>query len=124
VSITKSDSPDPVREDKLLTYTLTVRNAGPFDAVAVTATDPLPKTVELKSASTTRGSCGHATANQIVTVTCKLGNLASGASATVTIVVKRLPTGTLTNAASVRAVSPGDPNPSNNSATATTTVTR
>lgn len=59
-----------------------------------------------------------------MTVTCGLGSLAGGSAATVTIVVKRLPVGTLTNTASAGATSPGDRDPSNNSATATTTVLR
>src|SRR5438067_822973 len=41
-SITKSDSPDPVTAGTDLTYTLTVKNAGPSFARSVQATDPVP----------------------------------------------------------------------------------
>ena len=55
-------------------------------------------------------------------VTCTLGGLASGASATVTIVVKPTSKGTITNTATGSA-NQADPNTVNNKATATTTVT-
>lgn len=49
VSITNVDSPDPVRKDKPLTYTVTVRNGGPPAAFGVTMTDPLPAGVTVSS---------------------------------------------------------------------------
>jgi uncharacterized repeat protein (TIGR01451 family) len=123
ISVTNADAPDPIKKDKQLTYTITVRNDGPYAATGVTLTDPLAARVELASAKTTQGSCKPAKAGQVVTVSCSLGSLAPGSSATVTIVAKRLQAGTLTNTATGRAASPGDPNPANNSATATTTAT-
>jgi uncharacterized repeat protein (TIGR01451 family) len=122
ISVTNVDSPDPVRKDKLLTYTVTVRNGGPSAASGVTMTDPLPARVDLSSVKTTQGTCRSSKANLVVTVTCGLGSLARGSGATVTIVVKRLPVGTLSDTASASASSPGDPNTSNNRSTATTTV--
>ena len=85
-------------------------------------TDPLPARVELGSVKTTQGTCRSKKANQVVTVTCGLGSLASGSAATVTIVVKRLPVGTLSDTASASASSPGDQDTSNNKSTVTTTV--
>ena len=82
VSITNTDSPDPVTVGGSLTYTLHVHNAGPNAAAAVTVTDTLPAGVSFESATTTAGSCAGAN-----TITCALGTLASGADATVTIVV-------------------------------------
>jgi uncharacterized repeat protein (TIGR01451 family) len=122
IAVTTADSPDPVRKDKPLTYTVTVRNGGPFAASGVTMTDPLPARVELSSVKTTQGSCRSNKASQVVTVTCGLGSLASGSTATVTIVVKRLQVGTLSDTALASASSPGDPNTSNNNSTVTTTV--
>jgi uncharacterized repeat protein (TIGR01451 family) len=123
LSVTKTDAPDPVKKDKLLTYTVTVRNGGPNAATGVTMTDPLPAGVELKSLTTTQGSCVSTKANNAVTVKCAVGNMANGSSATVTIAVRRLPVGTMTNTVSVAAQSPADPNAANNSASASTTVT-
>ncbi len=123
LAVTQTDSPDPVKKDKLLTYTVTVRNGGPAAASGVTLTDPLPAGVALKTLKTTQGSCRSAKASGVVTVTCALGGMASSSSATVTIAVQHLTTGTMTNTASVTAQSPADPNAANNAATESTTVT-
>src|SRR5205823_1107418 len=42
VSITKSDSPDPVTAGNNLTYTLTASNSGPSNAQGVDVTDTMP----------------------------------------------------------------------------------
>ena len=123
ISLAKTGSPNPVKKGRLLTYTLTVRNGGPLTASDVTATDPLPKTVEFRSVAASQGKCSSAKPSAgVVVVGCSLGSIASGSTATVTIVVKPTATGTLTNTASANAGSPTDPDPSNNSATATTVV--
>jgi large repetitive protein len=119
----KSDAPDPVLELDTLTYTLPVTNNGPSPATLVTVTDTLPGTVTFISATASQGGCTPAGGPPGGTVTCTLGTLASGASATVTIQVG-VPCGTggtLTNTASVVANEP-DPDGVNNTATATTTV--
>ena len=120
LAITKTDSPDPVRGGQNLTYTIVVTNNGPSAATGVTMTDQLPKNAGYASATTTKGSCTAKPSKALVT--CALGDMASGTSATVTIVVKSPTKGTITNTASVTATSPPDPNPSNNTATATTGV--
>ena len=116
LSITKGDSPDPVVVGNNLTYTLHVQNAGPNSAAAVTVTDPLPAGVTFVSSSTTVGSCSGTS-----TVTCSLGSLANGASATITIVVTPTSSGPLSNTATVSTTS-ADSNAADNSSTATTTV--
>jgi len=99
-----------------LTYTITVTNSGPDPATGVTLTDDLPDSAAFVSASP---GCMYIQANH--TVVCSLGTLTSGSTATVTIVVRPLQGGTITNTASVMAVEM-DPNAANNTATASTTV--
>jgi uncharacterized repeat protein (TIGR01451 family) len=43
LSVSKSDSPDPVTTDAVLTYAIDVANAGPDLATNVTLTDDLPR---------------------------------------------------------------------------------
>jgi uncharacterized repeat protein (TIGR01451 family) len=119
LSITKSDSPDPVAIGQLLTYTITVRNNGPSSATAVSVTDPLPAAVSYVSATPSQGSCFQSVPG---TVTCNLGNVSSGATATIQVRVTPQVAGTITNTASVQGTET-DLNTANNSASAATTVT-
>jgi uncharacterized repeat protein (TIGR01451 family) len=114
--LTKSDSPDPVVEGGRLTYTIQVKNQGANDATGVVVTDPLSASdVDFVSATATSGTCEH----KANTVTCLLGAVNAGATATVTILVEPKKTGTLSNTATV---TPQDSTPNNNQATATTVV--
>lgn len=122
LSITKSGAPNPVVSGNRLTYTLTVTNEGPGGATEVTVTDPLPNTVHFNSVASSQGTCARSTrAPKGGTITCKLGDLANPASASITIVVTTTTPGRLSNTATVSG-NEEDPNPLNNSATATTTV--
>jgi uncharacterized repeat protein (TIGR01451 family) len=120
LSVTKTDSPDPVKAGQNLTYTITVRNNGPDAATGVTLTDQLPRNAGYGSSSTTQGSCSLKPSK--TEVGCSLGTIASGATVTVTIMVKPNKKGQITNTATASATSPPDPNTANNTATATTTV--
>jgi uncharacterized repeat protein (TIGR01451 family) len=119
LAVTQTDSPDPVHVGQSLTYTIKVTNSG-STATGVTLTDNLPKNAGFASAATTQGNCSAKPEKQLVT--CGLGNLAGGAAATVTIVVKPTVKGTITNVASVKAQSPVDPNTKNNSSSESTSV--
>jgi len=100
-----------------VSYTITVTNNGPTGATNVLVTDVLPAGTTFVSTTTTQGSCSGTT-----TVTCGLGTLTTGASATITLTIKMpsSPT-TVSNTASVTA-SESDPNASNNTNTANTVV--
>jgi uncharacterized repeat protein (TIGR01451 family) len=117
VSVTKSDTPDPVTVGTNVTYTMTVTNNGPDIATDVELTDTLPGAVTLVSATPNTGSC---TGTSIIV--CDLGSLANGASATVIIVVSTTAIGTLTNTATV-SLAETDTNPSNNVEREQTAVT-
>ena len=97
LSITKTDSADPVVENTELTYTLQVSNAGPDAANGVQVVDDLPSQVDPIAATTTQGSCD----TKGKKVTCELGALATGGAATVTIRVQPTKAGQLSNTASV-----------------------
>ncbi len=117
LTLTTSDSPDPVSVGADLNYTLSVGNAGPSQATSVTLTDQLPAGTTFVSATPSQGNCSEATG----TVTCELGAQAASATSTVQIVVRPQSFGTITNTASVSAAEQ-DPNAANNSASQTTTV--
>lgn len=117
VAITKTAGPPPYGTGLQLPYTITVNNAGPGPATGVTVTDVLPPGSTFVSATPSQGSC-----NGTTTVTCNLGTLANGASASITLTVTMpAAAGPLSNTATVSSSNP-DPNPANNSSTATVTV--
>lgn len=119
MSITKSASPSPATTGQPLTYTLKATNNGPSPdpGYAVSMSDSLPSGVTYSSASASQGSCAQSAGK----VTCSLGTINQGASATVTIVVTPTATGSVTNSASVSS-SGLDSNPANNTASVTTQV--
>lgn len=114
LSIANSDTPDPVTAGSELTYTLSISNAGPNTATGVTLTDQWVAGVTFVSASP-----GCTTSSN--SMTCALGDLPKGASATVTLVVRPAAAGGISNTATVSA-GENDPNPSNNTSTAITTI--
>ena len=68
------------KTDQIVTYTFLVANDGPGAAGSVILADQLPTGLELVSASSTTGSCTASGA-----VSCSLGTMASGGTATVTV---------------------------------------
>ncbi len=122
LSVTKTDSPDPVTVGNNLTYTVIVTNNGPATATSVTVTDNLPaETIFVSCSSTGGGVCGGSENNRTVT----FASLASGESETITFVATVNCSVTdgavISNTATVSSSTP-DPNSNNNSATATTTA--
>jgi uncharacterized repeat protein (TIGR01451 family) len=122
VAITKTSSPEPVNQGTNLTYTLQVTNNGPAVAQGVTVSDPLPSQVTFASVATTQGSCTYTAAT--TTVSCTLNSISVGGLAIVTInvIANTFSSSTLsTNTATVSATTT-DPNLTNNSSSATSTI--
>ena len=107
LSVTKSDSPDPVIVGSNLIYTLTVQNDGPTTARSVVVTDILMAGVNYVS-----NDCGAAppVGNAL---TWNVGNLANGASAACNITVIPTSVGLIINQATISS-STTDPTSSNN----------
>ena len=117
LSITKATaSAPPYFATQPINYTLTVSNAGPNAATAVTVTDVLPAGTTLVSATPSQGSCSGTT-----TVTCNLGTLNNAATATVSLQIRPNNPGVVSNTATV-STTVTDSNPANNTSTATVTV--
>ncbi len=117
LSLTKTDSPDPVLTGSELMYTIVATNNGPDAATGVTVSDPLPAGMSFLSAETTQGSCSESSG----TVACNLGTLASFGTATVTIRVRPTVAGNASNTTTITSTE-GDSDLGNNAATASTTV--
>jgi uncharacterized repeat protein (TIGR01451 family) len=114
LSITKT-APATATTSSPLTYTIVATDNGPGPATGVTVTDTLPAGVSFVSASSGCTDIGG-------TVVCNVGNLGFGASATITINATAPSTaGSVTNTATVKG-NANDPNPANNTASASTTV--
>ena len=119
LSLTKTDSPDPVGVGEDLTYTLTLTNDGPSDAQNGVVTDTLPGGVTFVSATPSVGSCSRSG----VTLTCTLGTVAAGATPSISVLVRpdAGSEGTITNSATVSS-STSDPDSGDRSPSADTTV--
>ncbi len=121
ISVTKVDSPDPVMAGSDLAWTITVANAGPSDAQAVSLSDTLPAGTTFVSLSPVAGW----TCTSGATVSCSIATLPAGGNAVFTLVAAVAPSVTggtvLSNTATISAAT-SDPDGADNSATATTTV--
>lgn len=100
LSITKTDTKDPVEPGESFSYTLTIKNNGPSDATGVVVKDLLPDVgVSFTSASLTPVNINGRE------LLFDLGNMANGATKTITVTVTVAPTftGTLLNQSEVEA---------------------
>ena len=115
LSVTKvADRPSAnVGDDVAYTITVT-NNSAASPAKSVSVHDALPANVSLVAVSPSQGSCSGSD--------CALGDLGNGSSTTVTVVVRTTGAGNATDTATVSSAL-GDPDLSNNSASASTIVT-
>jgi len=119
LSMSMTDSPDPVNRGDGVTYTVTMTNSSSLLATHVNLFDDLPfhDYIEVVSSSLT---CQHDTSAN--SLSCSVGTLAAGESRTATIVLRALVGGVLTNRVTVSSLDSTDPAFTNNRATATTGV--
>ena len=111
--VTNSAFPDPVAIGSNVTYTMTVTNNGPGLSTGVGITGALADGANVISSSATQGVC--------IGAGCELGDIPSGSSATITMIV--IPTLTDTISNTLRAISStADPNPVNNTVVETSVV--
>ena len=124
VTVSKTDSPDPVGAGGTITYTINVNNPGPSNGQTVRLSDAIPTNTTFVSFAAPAGwNVTTPAPGGTGTVTATFGSLPPGL-ATFTLLVRVnnnvLSGTTITNTASVTATN--DPNASNNSAIETTTV--
>ncbi|MBI1743222.1 DUF11 domain-containing protein [Candidatus Acetothermia bacterium] len=119
LALTATVSPNAVTLGSDLTYTLTATNNGPAVATGVKLRYALPGGVTLVSVKSSQGSCDGQPVNGIGI--CRLGTMDSGASATITLVVRPSAAGTSSIIGDVEG-SEYDPNATNNSFSVNATV--
>jgi uncharacterized repeat protein (TIGR01451 family) len=90
-------APSGVQADAPASYDVTVTNPGSAPQTNVTLTDNPPTNAQAVSASASQGSCSGT-----ATITCNLGTLAAGGSATVTVSATPILPPTSTNVASAK----------------------
>ena len=118
VSVTKTDSADPVDAASNFSYTVQVSNAGPSTATTVSVSDTLPAGMSFVNATGTGWSCGETGG----VVTCTRASLAVGSAPAITINVTAPDEGgTITNNVTVTAAQPDPTTP--NQASEDTSIT-
>src|SRR5262249_27355612 len=121
--ISMTESPNPVLHGTNLKYTLAVTNKGPDSATSTVVSDATPTGTTFVGFTTSAGTCTAPAVGGTGTLSCKVGNLASGAKVTVSMTVKDTAAAgsTLTNTGRASSGTP-DLNTKNNSVTVKTTV--
>ncbi|MEY2410493.1 MAG: hypothetical protein QOF48_3163 [Verrucomicrobiota bacterium] len=117
VGVTMTDAPDPILVGSNLTYTIAVTNRSPHLAPVTTLLDVLPPGVTVVGLSSSVGFCSASAGS----VNCNLGTLSGNGGASVTIIVRTLAAGVITNRVSVNSVAT-ELNVFDNTAVAVTTV--
>gem|GEM_PF-710659 len=126
LSTAMTDTPDPVTAGDDLTYAITLANAGPSHADTASLSDTLPAGTTFVSLSAPDGwSCTTPGVGEGGTVSCSQVSLALGSDVFTLVVAvdAGVADGTVIANTAVASSTTNDPNPGNESATATTTVT-
>ncbi len=110
IVLTKTADKTSATVGDIVTFTITVRNNGPDTATNVVITDNMPSIFELQSSTLSQGICSGTS-----TITCPIGTLTNGQTATITLRTKIIGVGKATNTVS-STLTEYDPDPSNNTA--------
>lgn len=123
LALTGTTSPEPVTTGSTLTYVLTAKNNGPDPAFGTVLNQTLAAQSTFLSATPSQGTCTTPAVGAAGNISCQLGMLANGASASLTVTVKVTAPGgtTITTSANVSS-EVADPTPGDNSARSTSTV--
>jgi len=124
LSTTNSDSPDPVNSGGTITYTQSITNNGPDVAVNAVFSQVLPASVGFQSLNAPAGwTCGTPAAGASGAINCTKPSMANGETGAFTLTVNVLAaSGTIGNTV-VSDSDTYDPDPLDNNATVSTTVT-
>jgi len=123
LATTVTASPSSVPHGTNLKYTLNVTNKGPDIAMSTVVSDATPLGTTFVGFTTTAGTCTAPAIGATGTLSCKVGNLASGVKVTVTMTVKDTAAAgsALTDTGRAFSNTP-DPNAKNNAVTLKTSV--
>jgi uncharacterized repeat protein (TIGR01451 family) len=120
LSIVKTSDKSIYKPSSTVTYTVTVTNNGPSDALAVVVTDSLPTLKQASYKSDTGGCTKNATPP--TTLSCNMGTIAAGTSKSFNIYeLINGSQGSVSNTATVSSATT-DPNSLNNTSTRTVTI--
>ena len=124
LSVTKSDSPDPVLAGQNITYTVTVRSNGPSAAASASLTDPVPANTNFQGIAAAPGwACVTPAVGATGTITCTRASVPALSIHTFTILVQvnvGTPVNTIiANTATISSATP-DPVPANTGSASTT----
>jgi uncharacterized repeat protein (TIGR01451 family) len=116
VIVKTATSPTPL--NGIVTYTMTVTNKGPDTATNVQLADPAPSGISYLTVSPSAPTCNLTPS----LITCNLGNLSAGQSATITVTARATAVGSHTNVATVTGGGGRETNPADNVDDAVTIV--
>jgi uncharacterized repeat protein (TIGR01451 family) len=117
LAVTAIAQPDSVKVGSLVTYTLTITNHGPSDAMGVVLSATLPMGTIMMPVTAEQGIC-----TMEIATNCPIGTIAENARVTVTMQARATAAGMLISRARVTADEP-DPDQSNNNANVSVVVT-
>jgi uncharacterized repeat protein (TIGR01451 family) len=107
--------------NKVVRYTLRIRNGGPDTATNVQVADPAPAGITLETATPSHGACDVSGVGYHL-MTCRLGDLAAGTAVRIELAARVVERGSHTNTATVTGSGGRETSPADNVDSATVLV--